>query len=196
MTGKGPQRQCIACRQSRDKKELLRFVAAPDKTLLLDYRQRLPGRGCYTCCKQTCIQNAVKKNAFKRALRSDCRGSDTERLQSLVVAAVADKIANLLGMARKAGLTVCGTAAVKDSLTRSVPPSLVILAVDISAAFADKLADLATKREVEWITLFTKESIGQLHGQDQYSALAVQSGLLADKLLSEVQRYKQLVREN
>jgi predicted RNA-binding protein YlxR (DUF448 family) len=174
----------------------LRFVAAPDKTLLLDYRQRLPGRGCYTCCTQICIRNAVKKNAFKRALRSDCHGSDTERLQQLVVEAVAGKIANLLGMARKAGLTVCGTAAVKDSLTRPGPPALMILAVDISSAFADKLEELASKREVEWINLFTKERIGQLHGQDQYSALAVRPGLLAEKLLSEVQRYKQLVREN
>lgn len=196
MTVTEPQRQCIACRQSRDKKELLRFVAAPDKTLLLDYRQRLPGRGCYTCCDQACIRNAVKKNAFKRALRTDCHGSETERLEQLVSDAVVGKIANLLGMARKAGVSVCGTEAVRDSLTRSAPPALVVLAVDISSAFALKLTNLAAKRNVAWINLFTKEKIGRLHGQDQYSALAVQSGLLADKLLSEVQRYQQLAREN
>ena len=196
LSAKEPQRQCIACRQSRDKKELLRFVAAPDKTLLLDYRQRLPGRGCYTCCNQGCIGNAVKKNAFKRALRTECRGSETQRLEHLISDAIAAKIANLLGMARKAGMSVCGTEAVRQSLASAVPPALVVLAVDISSAFALKLEELAAKRNVEWANLFTKAEIGQLHGQDQYSAVAVQSGLLADRLLSEVQRYKQLAREN
>ncbi|MCK4501931.1 MAG: YlxR family protein, partial [Desulfuromonadales bacterium] len=39
---KSAQRTCIACRETKDKDQLLRYVVAPDGVVLVDYRQRLP----------------------------------------------------------------------------------------------------------------------------------------------------------
>ena len=42
---KVPQRQCIGCRESKDKKELIRIVKTKEGEILLDRSGRLNGRG-------------------------------------------------------------------------------------------------------------------------------------------------------
>jgi predicted RNA-binding protein YlxR (DUF448 family) len=59
MTGKDPQRSCLGCRETKDKKDLLRFVLAPDRTLVPDLLARLPGRGAYTCMNSACLRAAA-----------------------------------------------------------------------------------------------------------------------------------------
>ena len=41
-----PQRQCVGCREMKDKKALLRVVKAPDGTVSLDFGGKKPGRLC------------------------------------------------------------------------------------------------------------------------------------------------------
>ena len=40
-----PQRQCVGCREMKDKKELLRVVRTPEGSILLDGRGKASGRG-------------------------------------------------------------------------------------------------------------------------------------------------------
>ena len=63
-----PQRQCVGCREMKDKKELLRAVKAPDGTVSLDFAGRKPGRGAYVCRDVGCLKKARKSRALERAL--------------------------------------------------------------------------------------------------------------------------------
>ena len=62
-----PQRQCVGCREMKDKKSLLRVVKAPDGTVSLDFGGKKPGRGAYVCPDPECLKRARKSRALERA---------------------------------------------------------------------------------------------------------------------------------
>jgi predicted RNA-binding protein YlxR (DUF448 family) len=60
MTKPKRQRTCRACREKKDKYELLRMVILNSKHMEVDYKHIMPGRGWYLCRKEACL--AVLKN--------------------------------------------------------------------------------------------------------------------------------------
>lgn len=63
-----PQRQCVGCREMRDKKALLRVVKSPEGDVSLDFKGKKPGRGAYVCPDAACMKKARKTRALERAL--------------------------------------------------------------------------------------------------------------------------------
>lgn len=190
-----PQRMCIACRKSQDKKELLRFVLAPDGRIVIDYRQHLPGRGTYTCISLDCMALAVKKNSFRRQYSQLSVPVEVADLQQQLQRALEQRISGLVKMARKSGQLLSGSNQVLDAFKKKSPPGLVVLADDITDAMGQKLAGIAQRMKIFSIRLFDKETLGQMLGKDERSVIAVMTGPLATTLLSELHRYE-LVREN
>lgn len=64
-----PVRTCLGCRQRAPRSSLLRVVAR-DGQVVADAAARLPGRGAWVHPQVGCIENAVKRKAFGRALRT------------------------------------------------------------------------------------------------------------------------------
>ena len=64
-----PMRTCIACRQHRAKRELLRVVATPEGTVEIDPRGKRSGRGAYLCRNHQCVEGALQVGLLARALR-------------------------------------------------------------------------------------------------------------------------------
>ena len=67
MQKKIPQRQCMGCRERKNKPELIRVVRSPEGTVSLDFRGKLPGRGAYVCPDPACLAKARKAKALERA---------------------------------------------------------------------------------------------------------------------------------
>ena len=65
-----PPRQCVGCREMKDKKELLRVVRTPEGEILLDGRGKVSGRGAYVCSDVACLKKARKSKALERALET------------------------------------------------------------------------------------------------------------------------------
>ena len=63
-----PARTCLGCRQRADRSSLLRVVAR-DGAVTPDPSASLPGRGGWVHPARECIETAVKRKAFGRALR-------------------------------------------------------------------------------------------------------------------------------
>lgn len=63
-----PARTCLGCRQRADRPSLLRVVAR-DGAVTPDPSASLPGRGGWVHPTRECIETAVKRKAFGRALR-------------------------------------------------------------------------------------------------------------------------------
>ncbi|MFE1789290.1 YlxR family protein [Streptomyces sp. NPDC059525] len=83
-----PERTCVGCRERAAKSDLLRIVAIGDECLP-DHRGTLPGRGAYVHPAVVCLDQAVRRRAFPRALRS-AGPLDTEELRkALAVQAAA-----------------------------------------------------------------------------------------------------------
>ncbi len=59
----------MGCRERAAKTDLLRVVS-DDGRCVPDQRGTLPGRGAYVHPVQTCVDLAVRRRAFRRALRA------------------------------------------------------------------------------------------------------------------------------
>src|SRR5512136_2254481 len=113
-----PQRSCLSCRKVAEKKELLRFVLAPDRTLLPDLQAKLPGRGAYTCLKTSCLREAVAKNRFARSFRGEVQCGAPDEFVRQVASRMEERIAAYLSLANKAGKVVSGGDTVAELLTK------------------------------------------------------------------------------
>ena len=61
---------CAVSRMVRPEAELIRFVAAPDGSLVADLRTKLPGRGIWIGLDRRLVDEAVRKNVFGRGLKT------------------------------------------------------------------------------------------------------------------------------
>ena len=62
-----PQRQCLGCREMKNKKDLIRVVRSPEGEISLDFKGKKPGRGAYVCPDAGCLAKARKSRALERA---------------------------------------------------------------------------------------------------------------------------------
>ena len=125
-------RSCIGCRTVRPKKELLRLVLSPGGTIVADSFSKLPGRGCYLCADKKCIRQAVKKNAFSRAFKTNAPAPLAEELVETFYGAACSQAVSLLSMALRAGMVLPGTTAVEDGLKRGSVMGGLLIASDMS----------------------------------------------------------------
>lgn len=69
MTKNIPLRMCCVCRESKDKKELLRIVKNKDGEIFIDPTGKANGRGAYICKNGNCAKEAEKKKALERSFK-------------------------------------------------------------------------------------------------------------------------------
>lgn len=62
-----PVRQCVGCREHKEKPQLIRVVRSPEGEISLDFRGKKPGRGAYLCPDPACLKRAMKSRALERA---------------------------------------------------------------------------------------------------------------------------------
>ena len=65
-----PVRTCVGCRSTGGRSDLVRVVVVED-VLVPDPRARLGGRGAWVHPDPACLDLAVRRRAFSRALRSE-----------------------------------------------------------------------------------------------------------------------------
>ena len=71
-----PLRTCIACRQTKPKRERLRIVRTPDGHVLIDATGKKSGRGAYLCAKLSCWEKAVKGKRLEHEFEIDNKSGD------------------------------------------------------------------------------------------------------------------------
>jgi predicted RNA-binding protein YlxR (DUF448 family)/ribosomal protein L7Ae-like RNA K-turn-binding protein len=189
MTGKAPQRSCLGCKATRDKKELLRFVLAPDRTLVPDILAKLPGRGAYTCLNHACLRNAAQKKQFARAFSGDVVYGGADQLISKVVILLEERIGSYLALANKAGRVVSGSDMVMELLKKK-KAGVVFLATDISPEIGAKVMALAKRYEVPHVAIFAKERIGAFLGKGLRSVAAIEQSGFIETVTREIAKYR------
>ncbi|WP_305046305.1 DUF448 domain-containing protein [Geoalkalibacter sp.] len=191
----GPQRTCLGCRKALQKNDLVRYVLAPDGEVAVDFRQKLPGRGAYTCVSRACVADAVRRDQFSRAYRGKNRRPDGEVLITELARQLGERVEGLLGMARKAGVVVGGSNLTLSSLDKDGELALVIVAGDISEGILEKVRRKCQAGEVPLYFWGEKASLGRLMGRDERSVIGVKQGKLAESLARGLEQYKQFVGE-
>lgn len=70
MPKKIPMRQCVGCREMKEKRELIRVVKSPDGEISLDFKGKKPGRGAYLCLDLECLKRCRKARGLERAFET------------------------------------------------------------------------------------------------------------------------------
>lgn len=67
MTKKVPLRQCIGCREMKEKKNMIRVVKTPEGEYLLDATGKANGRGAYLCKDKSCLDRAISGHGLEKS---------------------------------------------------------------------------------------------------------------------------------
>lgn len=79
-----PLRTCIACRQSRPKRELIRVVRTPDGQVVLDPTGKKSGRGAYLCARRACWEPALRKGKLEHEFEITLSPEDRAGLEAYI----------------------------------------------------------------------------------------------------------------
>lgn len=186
-----PERTCVVTRQTLEPEDLIRFVLAPDKTVVPDLDRKLPGRGVWVTANRELIEKAVKTRAFSRAFRSEAAADDAlgARIETLLVRRTSDTLA----LANKAGLVSFGFQQVDAALEKGA----VALLVHAAEAAEDGCQKLDRKfkaiaqdlgRCAPIVTALTLEQISLAMGRPSVVHAALTSGGLTERFRREAER--------
>jgi hypothetical protein len=77
-----PQRTCVICRQTYDKRQLTRLVRTTDNGVQIDLTGKQNGRGAYLCDNPACWQKASESDYLEKALRTTLTTEDRDRIRA------------------------------------------------------------------------------------------------------------------
>lgn len=80
-TRKVPIRTCAACRETSEKRTLVRIVRTPEGHVEVDPTGKANGRGAYLCANPDCFETARKRRKLDSALRVHLMDDDYNRLR-------------------------------------------------------------------------------------------------------------------
>lgn len=175
-------RTCIVTRESGPAVDLIRFVAAPDGSVVPDIKRNLPGRGCWIKAERSIIDEAVKRKLLSRALKTDV--SVPADLGCLVDRLLTKSALGSLALARKSGVIITGSAKV-DSVVRTGRAIMVLHATTAAPDGIRKLdqARHATRvaggRDISAYSLFTGDEMDLAFGGGNVIHAAVTEGKAA-----------------
>ena len=171
-----PQRTCIGCRAVLEKNAVIRVVAGPEG-VVIDYREKLPGRAAYICPRPECIRKALGRENLSRALHVGVSVPDMDVFLGRLREAIVEKGRSLLSMAARAGKLAAGASAVGDALQKG-RVELLLFAEDIAEGTKEKLAS-AGEMPSRAATFLSRDELGRIRAASlsawwRYSKKALQ----------------------
>jgi len=79
---KSPERRCVGCGETKEKKELIRVVRAPDGEVSLDLTGKKSGRGAYICHSLSCLKKARKNKRIEQNLDTNISEELYDKLEA------------------------------------------------------------------------------------------------------------------
>ena len=73
---------CIACREKKDKKSLIRVVCNKEGEISLDFTGKKAGRGAYICNDINCINKLIKNKLLNKAFETSVSEETYENIKN------------------------------------------------------------------------------------------------------------------
>lgn len=191
--GHRPERTCIGCRGVFAKDEVVRIVSG-GAGIIVDYREKLPGRAAYVCPKRDCIATAFGRGNLAKALRVKTRLPNVADFIALLVASIETRIRSLIAMSAKAGKLAAGYSAAQDALEKG-RVELLLFAQDISEGTKEKLT-IPSDSPLRQAMLFSRDEFGRLLSRELVGVIGIEDKGLADAVWKETERLKGLINNN
>jgi uncharacterized protein len=181
--GKGTRRghrtrMCAVTRAVLPESDLIRFVAAPDGSVVPDLKAKLPGRGAWIGAERKLVAEAAKRNVFQRALAQPLKPAPD--LADQVAARLREAALGRLGLARKAGVAIAGFSQVEAAIGHDRLEA-VLMASDAAEDGERKIGQALRRRfggdiQPPVLRLFASEELGLALGRPNVIHAAVLQG--------------------
>ena len=179
------ERRCVVTGEVMPREGLIRFVLDPSGSVVPDILEKLPGRGMWVTATRTALATAGA-GPFSRSAKT--RVTVPEGLAEEVERQLARRVVDLISMARKAGLAVCGFEKVKSQLAGG-DVRVLLQASDASVRGKSKLW---TPEGARYFDCLTARELGMAFGRETVVHGALATGGLSDRVVDEAARLKGL----
>jgi predicted RNA-binding protein YlxR (DUF448 family) len=136
---------CIASRTVKPIGEMIRFVVAPDGTIVPDLKRKLPGRGIWVTGTRQALNQAIRRKAIGASFKRDVRVDAA--LVTLTEQLLERAVLDALAICGKASLAVAGFAKVEAALARD--PVVGLLHASGAALDGVRKLDAALQRRFD-----------------------------------------------
>ncbi|MBE0413093.1 RNA-binding protein [Yoonia sp.] len=184
------ERKCIVTGEVQPKAGLIRFVVGPDHQVVPDVLVKLPGRGMYVTADRAAL-DAARKGQFSRSAKQPLTVPDG--LADEVERQLARRVVDLIALARKAGLAVCGFEKVKGWLAGGARVRVLVQASDGSERGKTKLW---TPEGARYFGCLTAAELGLAFGRQSVIHGALAAGGLSDRVVEEATKLRGLREGN
>ena len=176
------ERTCLVCQVSGPKETLIRFVVSPDKIVVPDIMEKLPGRGYYVTSHRKYIEQAMMDNVFSQRVGRmvKCPSNLIDEIERQL----AKRLVDLISISRKAGKAVTGFEKVKGWLADG-RAKVLLQASDGSERGKGKLR---TPEGGKFFGCLTAKELGLAFGRGHAIHSAIASGGLSERVVSEAAR--------
>lgn len=184
-------RSCIVTKTQTDADNLIRFVEAPDGTVIPDLKGSLPGRGVWVLGNKKTLAIAIDKKLFAKGFKKQVQAD--ESLTELTGKLIRDRALRTLGMAKKAGVIVSGFSKVNNSV-RSGKAVMLFHAKDAADDGKRKLAsatayvDHMGGDKIDVFTIWTIDEMSQVLGIDNAVHVVAVYGGATKNLMASVRQ--------
>lgn len=174
---------CAVTGQETPVSQMIRFVIAPDKSIVADLSEKLPGPHLWVTADHGVLQKAIWRNSFASATRETVTVS--KDLIAQVVAALNRQAFETLSLARRSGSLVQGHAKVEEVLRLKAAGAYVV-GSDASENGREKLEKLA--KDIPVIDRWSISELSHAIGEENSVHIAMGQGGLTPKLLNIIQK--------
>lgn len=188
-----PERTCIVTRAAQSPAGLIRFVLAPDRTVVPDLKHKLPGRGVWVTARADLVDEAVRRRLFSRAFKAEAHAPET--LAEDIRRALREDLRQSLSLANKAGAVITGFEKVESAIAEK-PLAALIHAAEAAEDGRRKLANQLRKRLGDTISSFpvvqelSNDELSLALGRSHVIHAALVAGAGSDGFLNRWHRYR------
>jgi len=166
------------------------MAASPEGVIIIDYNEKVPGRGAYICPEKECIEKLLKGagGALSRALKQQVEPPLRDAFYKELTDKVGKKASALLGMARKAGLAVYGFDAALGQAYKT-PGGVMVVSEDLAENSRKRLFERMDGDNTLVFTFSDKEALGAILGSSPVGIIYVKPSELSRSLARELSRF-------
>ncbi|MBO7244353.1 MAG: DUF448 domain-containing protein [Alphaproteobacteria bacterium] len=162
---------------------MIRFVISPDREVVFDANEKLPGSGIWMYPLESSFDLAVQKRIFYKAAKGTVK--IPENLKEIVISLLRERVLKLIGFSRKSGALVFGYEGVK----KAIEAGLVCLAFESDDSSENGRNKLYRATDEFLICdFFTREELGEITGQESQVHVAVTDKKIADVLMQTIKK--------
>ncbi len=187
MTPTAALRKCLVTGAIIPKQDLIRFVVDPEKILIADIKQTLPGRGYWVKADRQTILKAIQKNIFTKKI--DEKFTIDKNLLLRIETQIKNKVLQYISLSRKAGQAIFGFDKIKASLlNQSI--HLLIQAEDGSNREKHRILTKTIPNVID--NCLTGSELGQVFGREKVVHCALFESHLIEKIIFNANRLNNL----